>query len=208
MITPDLLNRSRCIVTEMLKERGYDVSSISSFKPVVEEIVATPFENIVLEKSDEKILVHYILTPIVSLPKFLPSIVEKLIKKEINKKEFTLTLIISDEPNTKIHSIVQFLMNKYNIYIQTIPVSRLIFNIAKHKLVPKHSRITKNDFEKNYKDFLDSYHIDTIDKLPIILSTDPVALFIGLKPKEICKIERFSETSATNFVYRQCKLPE
>jgi|LauGreDrversion4_2_1035121.scaffolds.fasta_scaffold01559_15 DNA-directed RNA polymerase subunit H (RpoH/RPB5) len=58
----------------------------------------------------------------------------------------------------------------------------LQLNITKHRLVPKHNRVTqseKDELDKNYK-----------GKLPILLSNDPVCRYYGFKKGEYIRITR------------------
>tara|TARA_Y100000389_G_scaffold109340_1_gene106399 strand:+ start:4549 stop:5121 length:573 start_codon:yes stop_codon:yes gene_type:complete len=189
----------------MLEERGYNTTKCSSFLPVVKDDVKEPFDEIKLQKTDEIIIVRYILK---LDPKKLPEIIDNMAKKNAPiLRDMTIVFItneLSENDTDKIRGVAGILSQKHNVYIQIIPFSRLLFNITKHKLVPKHTRITKKVFDKDYTDFLDTYHINSLDKLPSILSTDPVASFIGLRPGELCKIERFSETSGKYITYRLC----
>lgn len=58
----------------------------------------------------------------------------------------------------------------------------LQLNITKHRLVPKHIRVSsseKEELDKNYK-----------GKLPIILSSDPISRYYGFKKGEYIRIIR------------------
>lgn len=71
------------------------------------------------------------------------------------------------------------------------------FNIMHHNLVPIHEII----FEKEQKELMEKYNI-TPDRLPKILNTDPVSVFIGAKPGQIVKITRESHTAKEAVAYR------
>ena len=79
-----------------------------------------------------------------------------------------------------------------------------MYNCTKHKSVPQHIRITKDEYEVYLQDFLDSLHIESLENLPKIFDTDPVAMFIGLRPGEMCKIIRPSMSAGEHIVYRYC----
>ena len=70
-------------------------------------------------------------------------------------------------------------------------------DIAQHELVPIHVILSEN--EKNH--ILTKYNIEP-NKLPKILTTDPVALAIGAKSGEIVKITRESDTAKESIAYR------
>jgi len=71
------------------------------------------------------------------------------------------------------------------------------FNIMNHKLVPVHMIIS----EKERGELLMKYNIEP-NKLPKILDTDPVSIYIGAKPGQILKIIRKSHTAKEAVSYR------
>ena len=66
-----------------------------------------------------------------------------------------------------------------------------------HKLVPIHMIIS----EKKGGELLKKYNIEP-NKLPKILDTDPVSIYIGAKPGQILKIIRESHTAKEAVSYR------
>ena len=71
------------------------------------------------------------------------------------------------------------------------------FNIMNHNLVPLHIIIS----DKEKEELLKKYNIET-NKLPKILDTDPVSIYIGAKPGQILKIIRESHTAKEAVSYR------
>ena len=70
-----------------------------------------------------------------------------------------------------------------------------------HKNVPEHIIITDNDeLEKIRKQF----NIVNNSNYPEISRFDPVAIAIGLRPDQLCKIRRSSPTAITYEYYRLC----
>ena len=74
---------------------------------------------------------------------------------------------------------------------------RIQFNIMSHDLVPLHEIIS----EKEKTELLKKYNIEP-NRLPKILSTDPVSISIGAKPGQIVKIIRNSHTAKEAIAYR------
>lgn len=71
------------------------------------------------------------------------------------------------------------------------------FNIFKHKLVPKHEILSKEEAEK----LLKKYRIKPY-RLPQIKASDPAARMIGAKQGDVLKITRKSPTAGRVVVYR------
>ena len=69
--------------------------------------------------------------------------------------------------------------------------------ILEHELVPEHEIMKKEEV----KLVLQKYGISK-DKLPKILTTDPVVLAIEAKKGDVLKITRHSETAGTALYYR------
>ena len=69
-----------------------------------------------------------------------------------------------------------------NIYIETFSLIELQINITKHRLVPKHSKISDET-----KSELSSFDVF---KFPKLLRKDPISRFYNFKPGNVIKIER------------------
>ncbi|HEU98046.1 MAG: DNA-directed RNA polymerase subunit H [Fervidicoccaceae archaeon] len=71
------------------------------------------------------------------------------------------------------------------------------FSILDHVLVPKHERIPISEVPKILKQLNVS-----INQLPLIRTSDPVARELGAQPGELIKIEREDELTGKTVVYR------
>jgi DNA-directed RNA polymerase subunit H len=71
------------------------------------------------------------------------------------------------------------------------------FNPLLHVLVPKHEILS----EEEAKEVLSRYRV-TPDKLPYILSSDPVVKALGAKPGQLLRITRKSPTAGESVYYR------
>ena len=80
---------------------------------------------------------------------------------------------------------------------ETFTVNNLVVNITEHEFVPKHILLSKEDKEK----LLKRYNIKE-GQLPKILTTDPVAKYLGLKKGDAVKITRISENAERYITYR------
>ena len=69
--------------------------------------------------------------------------------------------------------------------------------VAPHYLVPKHTKLSEAEAKK----FLEKYNV-TIKELPKILIIDPALNKMDVKPGDIIKIDRKSETAGKTVYYR------
>ena len=76
----------------------------------------------------------------------------------------------------------------------------LHFNPTKHYLVDKHTKLTKEEI----KVLMTKYSIKTKIALPIILKSDPIAKWLGIRPGDIVKIDRYNPNSGLIDYYRSC----
>ena len=71
------------------------------------------------------------------------------------------------------------------------------FDVNKHKLVPKHIKLS--DSEKNK--LFTKFNIDG-KEMPKIFSDDSAIVKLNAKAGDIIKVERVSETAGESFYYR------
>lgn len=201
------LNKTRCILTEMLEYRGYDISNISPFTTFTGTDKLDKLSINLSKNGKELIQVHYEVdstrTNHKKLTKRIEEIISKLESPE-KSKDLTIIFLVRDGMTPSVKEAIRLLSEKYGVFIQIFPIRNLMYNCTKHKSVPQHIRITKTEYEVYLQDFLDSLHIASLENLPKIFDTDPVAMFIGLRPGEMCKIIRPSMSAGEHIVYRYC----
>lgn len=199
---------SRKNVLDLMGKQGYNVDEYTHFS--INEVNAM-FQNkqldILLEKSTEeeatkrkkKIYIKYYLTKTIR-PSNIQEMIDDLFHlEEILTKQDTLYIIIKDEINETLGNELKHIWEKDGIFIVLQSIKRLQFNILNHVLVPNHQVISKMEVEEVKK----RYNI-TKDMFPEISRFDPVALAIGIRPGEICKIDRPSKTAIKSTYYRIC----
>ena len=84
---------------------------------------------------------------------------------------------------------------------QIFKIEELLINVARHSLVPRHIPIRSPD---EIKKILQIYSLKTPQQLPLIISTDPQARYLALRPGELVRIERPSPSAGTYVLYRCC----
>ena len=195
---------SRKYILEILQDRGFDISEYENF--TIDELFSMIQNNqldlLVNNDKDKKIYVKYNITKTLR-PNNIYDIVEDLFNVEnVLEKKDDLIIIYKDEPNDTLQNTVKNIWLNDKIYIAIINIARLQFNILKHELVPKHSILTSD--EKT--EFKNKFNIDDDQMIPTISYFSPVSLVLGMRPGEVCKIERFSKTAINSNFYRICIL--
>ena len=201
---------SRHIILEMLEYRGFNVDEYKNFtnaemNVLAADIISSPTpEPIISDTENSHIEVHYFLNKTNITPKNIVSLIEIIIDKmetiEKSVKKDIILLVVS-KPTQNVLAAIHKIYATTGVYIQIFPLKNLMFNVTKHALVPPHKKMDDTFFEEKIKKTL---NVETPQKLPNILNTDPVAMFIGLRPNEVVEICRPSKSAGKHYVYRYC----
>lgn len=194
---------SRKNLLEILETRGFNTSSYNNFS--ISEIgILTEQDQLdmLLEDSNnKKIYVKYYINKVIKPPNVYSIIEDLFYLENILTKKDDLMIIVKDEPNDTLVQTIKDIWMQDSIYTSTINIKRLQFNILNHVLVPKHSILSKPEeieFKRKFN-ILDN-------NIPDISYFSPVSLVLGIRPKDIVKIERKSRTAIKADFYRICKL--
>lgn len=76
----------------------------------------------------------------------------------------------------------------------------LYFNPTKHELVDNHRKLNSTESTS----LMNKYNIKSKLSLPLILKTDPIAKWLGLKTGDIVEIDRYNTNSGLTKYYRSC----
>jgi DNA-directed RNA polymerase subunit H len=110
----------------------------------------------------------------------------------------TLIIITKQEIKTMNQVLNQlFLQGRF---IVLLSLDRLQFNILNHQYVPSHTILSDDEVVEMMK----KYNIMEKSQLPDISRYDPVALAIGMRPGEVCSIDRPSKSAISSLYYRVC----
>jgi DNA-directed RNA polymerase subunit H (RpoH/RPB5) len=159
------------------------------------------------------VYVKYILNKTSNRIPVINDLVEELFDIEgVLTKRDTLVVIINDEPNDSLITKLCHLYDNRGIFVVVHNIARLQRNILKHSLVPKHTILYDEIWNKTETSELVSdlekikiqYNLKSVNQLPEISRFDPVALLIELRPGQVCKIERDSITSVDSLYFRVC----
>jgi len=199
--------KSRLTILNIMEKQNYNVNDYEGFS--INEVNTMKNNNqmdMILEKTVEpnnetkKIYIKYFLNKSLR-PKNLQDIIDDLfnIEQVLDKKD-TLFIIVKDEVNDTLKSILKHIWEKDKIFIIVKNLKRLQFNILEHVLVPPHRVLSEAEViqVKNKYNIIDNNQFAEISRF------DPVAEAIGIRPGEVCEIIRPSKISLTEPYYRIC----
>jgi len=195
---------SRKTVLSQLEEQGYTIGDYDMFS--INEIDAmyrtNQLDMLVTRKTDGKKAYVKYLIKIKQLRKDnLDQLVEDLYEVEqVLEKKDTLIVIVNEEPNDTIVTKIKYLYDHSGMFIVMHNIRRLQYDLLQHELVPYARIMTPEEVEELKL----QYHISSISQLPEISRFDPQALALGLRPGEVIKIERKSNTAMNYNYYRYC----
>lgn len=212
----DIITNAYRTCVEMLEDRGYDVKRI----PLSEEYISKQFKDervvtIDVENDNSRSICKLVDPRIIFKTENLIKVVDTVVKKIKPNINNILILVIDNSKsksnlNTIIEKKVQALNKEYaalpsdspHLFIQGFKYSDLQFNVSRHYMVPKHEILSQQEIIE-----LLTKLRTTKDKLPKILTTDPMARYLFLKVGDICKITSKSETIGEYVSYRVCDVP-
>lgn len=214
--------KSRSVLLELMKKQGYNTQDYQGFS--VNEVNTMKTNNqldMILEKyssssekknhedenaedleqeDSQKIYIKYYLTKSLR-PSNLQEMIDDLFTvEEVLTKRDTLLVVVKDEVNETLLNTVKHIWESEKIFIILLPLKRLQFNILEHILVPPHRVLTSAE----KIDVKNRYNIVNDNEFPELSRFDPVAQAIGIRPGEVCVIDRPSKTAISAPYYRIC----
>ena len=180
-----LIFKSRNILLDLLSEQGYDVNKYTgSSINEVNSMYQNKQMDMLLEKKDKKVYVKYHLNKTLKLGNINDYIEDLIHLDNVLEKKDDIIIIIKDEPNDSLLSVLSNLWLQDQIYVNVINIKRLQFNILNHVLVPKH-RVLNDEETKIFKQ---RYNISDNSQIPDISRFSPVAQVIGMRPGQIVRL--------------------
>lgn len=191
----------------MLKELRND--DIAEFDEHEADIDREEFYNDanVIEFNTDNTTIIFALTK-----KLRMDIIDQLKKNKNNIETFTdnyngknnIILIFGNDilttPTISQLNLIDKILQKKKGMLQYFQLNELQFNPTKHQLVPPHRKLTNEETTE----IMNKYLIKNKLQMPIILRTDVIAKWLGLKQGEIVEITRFNENSGKSYYYRCC----
>jgi DNA-directed RNA polymerase I, II, and III subunit RPABC1 len=188
----------RNTILEMLKDRDYDIND-SDFNIGFDVFSAMFSENkqdLVFNKKNglNKIYVYFYLESKNFGKKELTNILN-FVDEKYGSDNINVLIILEDKPTSTIQKELE-----ENKNIEIFFAKKLMFNITKHVLVPKHKLLNENEI----KEILNKYQCKK-NQLPKIQYDDPVARYYGANVGDVFEITRPTPTTGIFKVYRVVK---
>ena len=200
--TINAIYKSRTNLLSMLKTQGYDVGQYDNFGMNEVHAMNTnkQLDMLVVNESGQKAYIKYHL----GKPLRRDNITEYVddlyhLEKTLSKPD-SLIIVMKSEMNDTNIAVLNQIWEQEGIHIVIFSLDRLQFNILEHAYVPKHVIMT----EQETQEMMTRYNIAAPERLPNISRYDPVAMAIGMRPGQVCRIERFSKTAISTPYYRVC----
>jgi DNA-directed RNA polymerase subunit H (RpoH/RPB5) len=128
--------------------------------------------------------------------------IDAFVKKYNNKLNIILILsndTISSPLITQLNKYDKILQKKGGI-LQYFQIKNLLYNPTKHEMVPEHIKLTPQEATE----VMEKYMIKSKLQMPMIMHTDIIAKWLGLKQGDIVQINRYNENSGLCYYYRCC----
>ena len=195
--------RSRKIILDILKKRGYNVDDYDYF--TVGEVSSMQTNKqldmlITNPTTNKKIYVKYHLAKTLRQNNIYEMIEDLFTLEQILTPDDDLIIIMKDNPNSTILKLLEDIWEHDKIFVSVFYIKKLLFNVTEHKLVPPH-RVLDEDEDKAIRK---KYNIVDDSNMPDISRFSLPAQAIGLRPGQICEILRPSKTAITTKYYRIC----
>jgi DNA-directed RNA polymerase subunit H (RpoH/RPB5) len=188
----------RTNVREMLETRGDDVSFIEEHGDAVEE--SRYYNEAIVLETDRTGVIFALTKEILREWKQEDESYKVMIEKY---KMQNFIIILSEPPSSVMMHFLQLQDKELQALggiFQVFYKSELMHNPMNHVLTPLHEKITKDEATK----VMEEYKIKNTSQMPLILKTDKIARWLGLKHGDIVRITRYNNTSGTYYYYRCC----
>lgn len=196
--------KSRTVILDILADRGFNTEEYKGFS--INEIYSLYINDqldllLTNKETNKKVYIKYFNLDKTIRPTNIHEIIDDLFTiEQILSPSDDLIIIMKDQPNDTLQKLQRSIFEHDKIFITIINIERLQFNILKHAIVPYHRVLTEEETDK----IRERYNIISDNNFPTISRFDPVAQVIGIRPGEVCEIERSSKTAITSKYYRIC----
>ena len=141
--------------------------------------------------STTKIFIVYTLHPKFKIPD-----IRKLVSGAKIAPDDLVIIVAADKPTSTNMRTLRGMLQR----VQVFELQRLLFNVTHHDLVPLHEIVSDGEIVE----MLDRFNVKAKSQLPHILSGDPVAQYLALRPGQVVRITRSSPSAGVYVMYRLC----
>lgn len=184
----------------MLAVRGFNVDVLlAEGSHDVRTMVAneTLNFNLLHPEGGQRVYVHFVLEVSRAVR---PDDINKLVKgdyAEVLKPTDTL-IVVSHRATSTLSNALKAIWTDRKLFIQAFLIEELQFDITTHTRWLPHRVLTQKEQEDIKKRYT------SLGVLPILSREDAAARWIGLRPGQVCEVQRKSETAGIAIVYRLC----
>ena len=205
----DSIVKSRNILLDLMSRQGYDVSLYNDFSTTtintkyqcgqLDMLLETINEDPTIKKT-RKVYIKYFLDKTLRPQTLEEFISEYFSVQEILTPDDTLYIVYKQDINENLKKELIRIWEKYGIFVIIQSLARLQFNPLNSVLVPPHRTLSKIELDT----IKDTMKIPDESVFPKISRFDPIAIAIGLRPRQCCEVLRPSETAIVTSFYRYC----
>lgn len=194
--------KSRLNILDIMEYNGYNIERYKGFTTnEIHEMINQL--DMILETKDttnpKKVYIRYFLDKENLNTQLIDNIVEELfeVSETLNKDTDTLYFISKSKPTDSITAKLKNIWAIKGILVVVEHIKQLQFNILKHEYVPNPILLTPKEVEELNKKY-------EYEHLAVLNRFDPVARAICLRPGQVVKFMRPSETAILTPFYRRC----
>ena len=183
---------------DIVKDRDYSCDDLYS-KLTVDEfkyLISSDNLNIIGKNND---LNKVIYIRFVTINKVRSALIKEIvteISKEVSDTiNYEIILVLKSRPTSIIKKIEKEFSN-----LQIMYCKQLIYNITKHRLVPKHTKLKPEEVNK----LMNIYSISSKYQIPIILKHDPIARYYNFKSGDVLRIDTSLGSINSNYFNYRC----
>lgn len=192
------LIRVRKTIREMLIDRGYNVDNLPeeiTMEEATMKLNNMMFDILVKHGEEEHWMFVKFYTDAKSFGKKELQHVVETVREKYSDKELHFIILLSQDPTPPAKKEMENSPETYK-YVEIQLADQYIFNITKHKLVPKHERLSAEEVQQ----VLIQFHCKK-SELPKMLTTDPVSKYYAYQPGDVIRITRNQVPTTGSAIY-------
>jgi len=191
---------ARNIILQLMKSQGFDVTEYENFSinEVSKLINDNQLDMLLSTNHKNKDTKAYIC--FIEKLNLLNNTISDLYDDDevLNENDMLVIISTAELPETLNNTLNK--CYEKGKFIVAFSLATLQYNILNHTCVPMHTILTSD--EQNV--VMQTYNITHVNQLPTISRFDAVAKAIGMRPNDVCRIERSSNTSIVSDYFRLC----